>query len=761
MLGFAALAQATPWAGRQLVGILEALRRSGIEVMYSSELVPAELRVAREPAGATLLDQTTAALAAAGLQLITVAPGRYAVTRAPPRASDPHGSESTADSSPIRTAHPTALEEINIYASHFALGARQADRGLTLDHRQIEQVPGAENDALRATHALPGFAADASARPFVRGSLQDDVLVVFDHVPITDPFHLKSFQSLTSAFDSSVIDRMDLYSGGYPVRYGTRSGGVIDLTPHAVASGHEERVALGLLSMQVSSAGRSTRAPVEWLVTARRSVFNALVETGNSSFDQPVFVDIIGRVRWQASNRLAWILGGMLLDDRVALRSDSGEEQANAHYADSYGWVRAEYQPGPDWASRTTLSVARAERTRTGQIQRPSVISGTVDEVRDFSSVDVSTEWTRKVGDRTLWVLGAEAGRTAGDNAYYRMLQFNRAVLGELGQGLNQQISTDIAPEMRRYAAYGSVRRAIGARLELEVGVRLDGERYPPDSHTEQWSPRLNVRYQAGDRLNAYASWGKFTQAQRPDEWRLEEGQAGADPVQEAWHHVVGFVFDQSKATHWTLELYNKRWIQVSPYFENLLGTQTLIPDLAPDRIRIAPLSAAANGAELSVRGTLGPAATYWAHYTWGRVTDELSSGDVVRSWDQTSALSAGLSLTRGPFSVSAAAHYHSPWPRTPVSAVLRSTTADPLLTLGARNRDRWSPYVSLDMRAGWTRPLRSSELEIWAELTNVANRGNDCCEVFTVPSPAATAVISDAHWPPRALNLGLSWRFH
>ncbi len=761
LLSGTALAQAGPWSSRPLTALLEALRHSGVDVFYSSELVPPGLRIDKQPAGTTLLDLASAALATVGLKLVAISPGRYAVIRGP-LAEGPgmHGKVS-ASPSLSRTERAGTMEEISIYASHFALDARRADRGTVLNHNQIEQVPGAENDALRATHSLPGFAADASARPFVRGSLQDDVLMVFDHVPITDPFHFKSFQSPTSVFDSSVVDRMELYSGGYPVRFGTRSGGVIDLTPHSITQGHEERVALGLLATQVSSAGHASAVPLSWMVAVRRSVLNALVETGNSNFNQPVFVDVIGRLQWRPNDQWSWILGGLYLNDRIALRSESGEEQADAQYGDTYAWLRAEYQPKPDWSSRTTVNVARAERTRVGQMARPGIITGTVIEERDFSSVALSSEWTYESSEHTQWNLGAEVGQTAGDNTYHRDLQYDSTVLGSLGQGLSRQTSVDNAPRQNRYAVFASLQRAIGPRLQAELGLRADGERYPPGSGDEQWSPRLNVRYHAGERLDMYASWGKFTQAQRPDEWRLEEGQAGPDPVQEAWHHILGLAFHKSETAQWRMELYTKRWNRVSPYFDNLLGTQTLLPDMVPDRIRIAPLSAETDGAELSVRGAVGPNVQYWGGYTWARVTDESPGGDVLRSWNQNSALGMGISLTHGRYSASGALRYHSGWPRTAVAAALRTSTTDPLFTLGSRNADRWGPYVSLDARAAWTKPLASSELTIWAELTNLANRGNDCCVVFTVPSTEAMAVTSDAHWPSRALNLGLSWRFH
>ena len=56
-------------------------------------------------------------------------------------------------------------------------------------------------------------------------NLEDDVLVRYDGITLLDPFHLKNYQSLISAIDPAGVERIEVFSGGFPVRYGTRSGG--------------------------------------------------------------------------------------------------------------------------------------------------------------------------------------------------------------------------------------------------------------------------------------------------------------------------------------------------------------------------------------------------------------------------------------------------------------------------------------------------------------------------------------------------------
>ena len=69
------------------------------------------------------------------------------------------------------------------------------------------------------------------------------------------------------------------------------------------------------------------------------------------------------------------------------------------------------------------------------------------------------------------------------------------------------------------------------------------------------------------------------------------------------------------------------------PRFENLYDPLALIPELQPDRIRIAPSSARARGLELSLSRT-GQALSWWASYSLAEVTDVVHGDEVPRAWD-------------------------------------------------------------------------------------------------------------------------------
>jgi len=74
------------FAGRPVIDVLLELRDAGLDFIYSSELVPASLRVQAEPHSTNQLLIAREILAAHGLALSVVRPGLYAViptTRVP------------------------------------------------------------------------------------------------------------------------------------------------------------------------------------------------------------------------------------------------------------------------------------------------------------------------------------------------------------------------------------------------------------------------------------------------------------------------------------------------------------------------------------------------------------------------------------------------------------------------------------------------------------------------------------------------------
>jgi outer membrane receptor protein involved in Fe transport len=724
-----------PAAGPTLEDVLRELHRFGIDVIYSSELVRTDMRAPEPRDGLEPLQRAREALGANGLALRALGPTTYVVVRSPVPQDLP------------ATAQPP-MQEISVYASRYAI-----DGGLAEPRRvaptDIERTPGSHDDALRSLQSLPGVVSSASARPYIRGSLSEDVLVRYDGIPLLDPFHLKNFQSLISAIDPATIDRIEVFSGGFPVRYGTRSGGVIDIIAPSAQSGGEYRASLSLISAGVSTQGRADSMPLEWLAAIRRSTLDMLdpVEDG---FGAPRFGDSLGRVRW-TTGQGAWTAGWLLLDDRLALKTEDTEEMADAHYWDEYVWLARDQRFGDALSMRSSMVVTSAEREREGMLRRPGVASGDLMERRGFNGLEFSSDWTYARGPASSYSFGAGFAATRADYRYTRHSEFAPDVAAAFGRDTTEDLELLAHPAAASYSLYAANRRQ-WSRFEAEVGLRVDAQHYEEGggNHT-QVSPRLNLRYDMNGRLRVYASVGRFTQAQHVEEWRVEEAQQSPDAAMVSLHTIVGVEYQPDPDTRLGIEAYSKRWTTVSAYFDNRLDPFALLPELSPDRVRVHPGASEARGLEISLRRPISEHFAGWGTFTWARVADDFAdSSDVLRSWDQPVSLSAGIAWKSTRASVSALAGWHRGWPRTPLAVAP--------LALGSRNTGRWQDYYSLDLRGSWTWPLGSGELTGVLDMTNATDRHNQCCAVLRA-DPGFAADVGD--WLPALINLGFTYRWH
>ena len=383
--------------------VLEALRATGVDVIYSSELVPPGA-AAQIPASATTpMQRAVAALAAEHLRLKSIGTRQYAVVRDEVPASAPPTPE-------VKGAAPAeTLDEVSVYASRYSIEGRQMGESHVLNSSDIKRVPGAQDDPVRALRSLPGLATNASTRPYIRGSLTDDVLIQFDGVTLLDPFHLKNFQDLMSAINPAAVARIDVFSGGFPVQYGTRSAGVMDITPASLDKGYENSVSLSLLAMGVSSVGHSDTLPLDWLATARVSTIDLALGAVDNSIGSPDFADSMGRVRWSFSERSDLTAGWLLLEDRLTLRKSGRIETSDARYRDEYAWLSFHAQVGESWSGKTTVAYTSSRTSRVGDTARPGVVTGSVAEESDSGSVDLSSLWTLESGGQPLLRLHPEA----------------------------------------------------------------------------------------------------------------------------------------------------------------------------------------------------------------------------------------------------------------------------------------------------------------------------------------------------------------
>jgi hypothetical protein len=674
------------------------------------------------------------------------------VTRSPATAVPP--AIPPPSSSGVSLERSDVLDEISVYASQYTLGEGVTGEPKSFSSAEIDRIPGDHDNALRATKLIPGVASSGSSRAYIRGSSLDDALVEFDGVALSDPFHVRDFQSLLSAFDTAAVSRMDIYSAGFPVRYGTRSGAVIDITPRSLSSGYENTVGASLLSYSLSSVGTAGQWPLDWLVTLRNSA-----PGDGRTLGTPQFTETVGRLRWHTSSDSAWTLGWLMLDDSTSLATIRDEETSKARYRDEYVWTAFDWSVAESLHSHTVLTLSDAGRLRKGALQIYSIVSGHVGDDRSFSRAELRSEWRFMPSRRLNIEYGVEASDTDARLRYNRNEYFQEFIARGFGQPTDNSLRASSSPEELTYAAWAALRHRWSA-LEAELGVRFDAQAYDGFAASKEWSPRLNLRYDLTSRWHAYGSWGHFTQAQRPEEWRIEEAQGVPDHPELAIHSTLGLAYESSRQTRFSLEVYRKRWTNVSPYYDNTLEKLTLVPDLLPDRVRVAPIASESSGVELSAHRTFSASMDGWAAYSWSHVRDDFPGARVLRSWDQPYTLTSGLTWSAGPEATEAVLGWHRGWPRTPFTYIPATAFSPPGVLLADRNSRRWGNYFTLDLRSSWSVPLVGTDFSVWGELTNTTNRHNPCCTRFLTASDTDATITVPNAWFSRTFDIGFIWRF-
>ncbi|HEU0300720.1 MAG TPA: TonB-dependent receptor [Longimicrobium sp.] len=141
---------------------------------------------------------------------------------------------------------------------------------------EIKILPGlGEADVLRAVEVLPGVVStsDFSSAFNVRGGSSDQNLILLDGFPIFNPFHLGG---LFSVFNSDVIARAELLSGGFGAEYGGRVSSVLTVESDAGDGELGADVGISVLASRMAVRGGLPGGGRGFLA-ARRSYFDALL----------------------------------------------------------------------------------------------------------------------------------------------------------------------------------------------------------------------------------------------------------------------------------------------------------------------------------------------------------------------------------------------------------------------------------------------------------------------------------------------------
>ncbi len=625
----------------------------------------------------------------------------------------------------VVTIEPGQTTELKIYLEQVAVeldevevtGERAAAPvgRQTLSGSEIQRVPGSTGDALRALQALPsiGVANDFSGALYIRGGSDEDNLYYFDRVPIGYPYH---FGGIVSSLSSEVIERIDVYAGGYGAEFGVDSQAVIDIySRNKNTDGFRAKFNLnvlyseGLLEGKISDQGF-------WYFAGRRSYIDLFL--GSLSFDSgaitafPRFWDYQVKGAYDLNDKHQLSLNIFASGDNFALKLDGEDvdEDVRGNISFGSGFEGAGIHLRSRLTDRLTSFLSLTRSDFQFDVSAGPELSLKIDAPDYVLREDLTYTLNPKHRLETGVILGLEPGSATGkfirppdegevdyDPRFIEKQEFDESVSG------------------RRMEVYLQDRYKVLPFLSVVLGLRVDYFNLVDDFSIQ---PRGSLLLDIMEGSQLQFSYGNYYQVPGPP--RLTQSVGNPDlSTSQASHYVLEFTRQVSEGTEF----------KFAGYYKDLANLVTNDDDM----IYLNQGAGFAQGTEVFLRHRAGDRFLGWGSYAYGlsKRRDRPEEPYRYYSFDQThvATLAATYRLTPT-WEIGIKWQYRTGNPYTPVEGATQKTDPrnDELIYVpnyAEINSARLPPYHRLDVKLSKAFRFNSWEMSLFLELLNAYNRKN------------------------------------
>ena len=655
---------------------------------------------------------------------------------------------------------PVSLSQVVVTPSKFGVAEASSPGGSTLTSTELETLPQIGDDLYRSIARLPGLTSDDfTAKFWVRGAPNNELLARLDGVDLVEPFHLKDVDGALSIVDPQTISRLDLTTGGFTAEFGSTLTGVLTMETKT-ATAPRTTLELSLTSIGGSNQGVFAGGQGRWLGAVRRGYPDiALKVSGRDDGITPRYYDATAQVEYRVAPTQTVSVHVLHAGDTLTYHRTS-DPSPESSYDSDYAWGRWQGAFGANLTGEAVLSFTRLTWNRQG--------TGSLDgfpfslhDARRLSLLTLRNDWSYSLGDRVIIRTGIE-GKT-GDSRYNYTLSHQHTVV-DAGRQLTatQAVNTALHPDGDTLGAFASVRFQPAAPLVIEPGVRFDRQDFTHDSHV---SPRLNASLALG-RATLRAAWGSYFQPERLHELSVADGDTTFHRAELAEHRVLGVEYPVAHGISVRAEAYERLTTRLRPRWENLDNGYDIFPEAQSDRVLLNPTEARARGLEFLVAGRANPKLTWNASYALARTEELLAGRWVPRARDTRHTLYADVTYApNSRWQFSAAWQFHTGWPTTDVVYSLPTLSNGRRVLVSANGPVyglRLPDYHRLDLRVTRRVKLSKGDLRVFLDVFNAYDRTNLVGYQHSVT--VTGTVVTDARKPREQLPLlpsaGVAWEF-
>ena len=713
---------------------IETLRADGIPITYSSKLVEPWMRVRTTPAAKDLVLELREVLAVYGLALEPGPQGQWLVIKGEQPAL-PTAVVSNFDG-PTPSAKPSAepeIDEVKIVASRYSLFDRKAVGDQFLSGEDIRLLPHIADDAFRAFHRLPGAAATDFSAPFnLRGGTVGEVKVLLDGLELFEPYHMRTLFSPLSIVDPGIIGNAHVLSGGYTADFGNHMSGVIDISS---AWSNTEPVHEAGVSF-VNSFFRSAGAMGErgtYQVAARRGyldlIANAVTDEGEEL--SPRYSDVFAKASYDISDSTNMTAHVLFASDDVEFLDPADGEESHDDSTLNYAWVTIDTEPNDRVHWRNIFFTGKVENNDSGNKRKLPLERLDRFYNRDVKVSGLQSDLNLRVNKTQLWMFGTRYRHLEADFDY-KVDSLSQDDL--VNRGLPVTLHRDIVTSRKgdELGLHARYRFQPTSTSTYELGLRWDKQTYTDTADDNQVSPRANALFRLGKSTDLRFGWGIYHQPQGIQDLQVEDGITHYYSAEKAEHFVAGLRHQFDSELEVQVDVYQKRYSDLRPRFENVLDNFEYAAETDFDRIRIEPSSAKSEGVEITLRDPKAGNFDWWLNYTWSKADDVIQGVTVPRSWDQRHAVTGNLTWHGDKWMLSLVGRYHSGWPQTPLLVTSILDAGGSLIALDSdlsqRNKTSFNDYFRVDARLSRTVELDRGSFQYYFEIFNLLNTENQCC---------------------------------
>lgn len=565
-----------------------------------------------------------------------------------------------------------------------------------LSGEELRGIHGLLEDPIRSLHTLPGISTgeEFAAWLCVRGGSPYENLYLLDLAPMHWPWH---FGGMKSLFNSDMVEKIELLTGGFPAKYGDKLSSVVNITTREGSRDRlRGRATVSLINGTALAEGPLTSSG-SWICSARRSYYDLVLR--GEDYAIPSFYDIQAKTTYELSPEQKLSVSGLYSGEDVEVEFEDPEPGEPRSLSDHY-------------------------RVSTLSAQWKYLVTPRLYSLLSFVAQDIDV----KIGLDRWWIdgealdygvredltYGLGAAHEVEAGVEYRPVRIDWTSFLPVDpreeawtDSLSQALRREIKGNTWIGGAYVQDSWEVGPRAAVTAGLRYDYLRY---TKRGDLSPRLAVRYDLGPCTALRSAWGRYRQT--PELTEITENRELESKL--ATHAILGVEHRFGDDWRGWVEVYEKD-------YSSLIAVDSLGHHSNGG-------SGFARGIECFLqkkRGTLSG----WLSYSLSlaKRKEYLDTEEHYFDYDQRHLFTilGEKDLGRG-WRLAGTWRYATGRPYTRVVGALRDPTTGVWIPIdGERNSARYPAYHRLDLKMSKTFSFRAFDLDLYLEVLNAYNRKN------------------------------------